>query len=332
MRVRCQQTRSLSVGVVIVRWHLHILSHLWGWNVWSVLYDQKVFKPMNIDFAFEALWQLSHLQIWQVWIHCQWKVAPQNRRRGRMQKNKETSSDQTTSVQGMTCRHQQKLLTWCVAFRESVLQSLTRATWADVNKINASECDSVPVLQCVCMIENVSSCALLTRWMTEKVSIDTFLFWLICGACAKNPIKSLKIHTQAVWSTDRSILGLVRSVIVRSCLLVRLTGWAFGWLFCMSKLFNIGHYLQTDKILSCLTWLQVTSLSVVLNHCQSSWPWLKVMTMRSVENLTCWLSFVTHFTVDQDETWCGCDAIQTEHPDTKEREDFLDQGNECWFA
>ena len=48
--------------------------------------------------------------------------------------------------------------------------------------------------------------------------------------------------------------------------------------------------------------------------------------------LTCGLSFVTHFTVGQDETWCGCDAIQTEHPDTKEREDFLDQGNECWFA
>ena len=120
---------------------------------------------------------------------------------------KETSSNHTTTVQERMCRHQQKLHTGCIAFGESVLQSLTRMTWADVNKIKPSKCCSVPVLQCVCMIENVSSRTLLTGWTTEKVSFDTFLFWLIGGAATKNLVKNLKICTRAVWSTDRSILG-----------------------------------------------------------------------------------------------------------------------------
>ena len=92
------------------------------------------------------------------------------------------------------------------AFGENVLQSLTRTTLADVNKIKASKCHSVPVLQCVCMIENVSSRTLLTRWRTEKVFFDIVLFWLISGASAENPVKNLKIWTQAVLSTDRSTL------------------------------------------------------------------------------------------------------------------------------
>ena len=169
--------------------------------------SKKNVETNKRPLCIQSFTEVSHLQIWQVWIHCQWLVAAQNRRRGRMQETKKTSSGQTT-VQEMMCRHQQKLHTRCIVFGESVLQSLTWTTWADVNKIKASKCHSVPVLQCICMIENVNSRTLLTRWMTEKMSFDTFfLFWLIVGASAKNPVKNLKIRTWAVWSTDRSILG-----------------------------------------------------------------------------------------------------------------------------
>ena len=88
-----------------------------------------------------------------------------------MQEIKETSSDQTSAVQGMTCQHQRKQHTRCIAF-EDILYGLlsrttlaladgtladinkikasecllSRTTLADVNKIEASECQSVPVL------------------------------------------------------------------------------------------------------------------------------------------------------------------------------------------
>ena len=145
--------------------------------------------------------------MWRVWIRsCRWQVYAQNQRRGRMQEAKETSYDQTTMVEERMCWHQQKLHTRCIAVGESVLQSLTGTTLADVNKIKGSKCHSVPVLQCVCMIENVSSHILLTRW---NWPLTLFCFgWFMVHP----PIKSsenLNIRTQAVWSTDtdRSILG-----------------------------------------------------------------------------------------------------------------------------
>ena len=88
-----------------------------------------------------------------------------------MQEIKETSSDQTSAVQEMTCQHQQKQHTQCIAFEEILYGLLSRTTFAladgtladinkikmsecllsrttlaDVNKIEASECHSVPVL------------------------------------------------------------------------------------------------------------------------------------------------------------------------------------------
>ena len=88
-----------------------------------------------------------------------------------MQETKETSSEQTSTVQEMTCRHQRKQHTWCIALKEILYGLLSRATFAladgtladvnkikasecllsrttlaDVNKIGASECHSVPVL------------------------------------------------------------------------------------------------------------------------------------------------------------------------------------------
>ena len=88
-----------------------------------------------------------------------------------MQEIKETSSDQTSAIQEMTCRHQRKQHTQCIAFEEMLYGLLSRTTFAladgtladvnktkasecllsrttfaDVNKIEASECYSVPVL------------------------------------------------------------------------------------------------------------------------------------------------------------------------------------------
>ena len=64
-----------------------------------------------------------------------------------MQETKETSSNQTSAVQEMTCRHQRKQHTRCIAFEEIVYSLLSRTTFAladgtlaDVNKIKASEC------------------------------------------------------------------------------------------------------------------------------------------------------------------------------------------------
>ena len=88
-----------------------------------------------------------------------------------MQETKETSSDQTLTVQEMTCRHQRKQHTRCIAFEENLYGVLSGTTFAladgtladvniikasecllfsttlvDVNKIEAFECHSVPVL------------------------------------------------------------------------------------------------------------------------------------------------------------------------------------------
>ena len=86
-----------------------------------------------------------------------------------MQETKETSSDQTSTVQEMTCWHQRKQHTQCIAFEEILYGLLSRMTFtladgtladvnkimacllsrttlADINKIETSECHSVPVL------------------------------------------------------------------------------------------------------------------------------------------------------------------------------------------
>ena len=88
-----------------------------------------------------------------------------------MQETKETNCDQTSAVQEMTCCHQRKQHTRCIAFEEILYGLLSRTTFAlgdgtladinkieasecllsrttlaDVNKIEASECHSVPVL------------------------------------------------------------------------------------------------------------------------------------------------------------------------------------------
>ena len=156
MWVHCQQTRSLSVGGVVVFWHLHILSNFWGWNVligqesllnqWTSTLHSKLYGSRSSS-------DMVDLNSLPVTSCC---TKPQKRKNARNQENKVWPDNNSS-------RNQQKLHTWCVAFVENVLQSLTWRTWADVNKIKASERHSVPVLQYVCMIENVSSHTLLTR-------------------------------------------------------------------------------------------------------------------------------------------------------------------------
>ena len=93
-------------------------------------WPRKFIKPMNINFAYKALQKLVifryggfEVTVSDKWLH---KMKEE-------EECKKTSSDQSTAVQEMACPHQQKLHTWCVAFGESVLQSLTR-------KNNLSRC------------------------------------------------------------------------------------------------------------------------------------------------------------------------------------------------
>ena len=88
-----------------------------------------------------------------------------------------------------------------IVFGESVLRSSIE------NDFRRYKQDKVVRVLRVCIIEDVSWHTVLTRWMIEKLSFDTVLFWLIGGAAAKNPVKNLTVRTEAVWSTDRSILG-----------------------------------------------------------------------------------------------------------------------------
>ena len=153
---------------------------------------------MNIDFAFKALRKLVIFRYswFEFTVSDKWHKSEEE------EECKKTSSDQTT-IQEMW-RHQQKLHTQCVAFGESVLRSLTKAPWADVNKMMASECYSVPVLPCVCIIGNVSTHTLLTRWMTEKCPLTLFCFgWLV--------MHPQKVRSK-IWKYRHRLFGVLAEV------------------------------------------------------------------------------------------------------------------------
>ena len=83
-----------------------------------------------------------------------------------MHETKETNSDQTTTVQERTRRHQRKQHTRCIVFGESVLRSL----------IENDKQNKIVRVYCVCIIEDVSSHTVLTRRMIEKkLTFDTVL-------------------------------------------------------------------------------------------------------------------------------------------------------------
>ena len=77
----------------------------------------------------------------------------------------------------------------CIVFGESVVQSLIQNDFSRCEQNKCVRVSVCPVLQCVCIIENVSSRAVLTRWMIEKCPSALFgLFWLIGGASTEKKI------------------------------------------------------------------------------------------------------------------------------------------------
>ena len=197
---------------VIVCWHLHISSHFWGWSRRPVLIGKRSF----FLFFFQTneyqlcLWSFTediHLQIRPVWIRsCRWQVATQNwRRGGRMQETKETSSDQTTTVQEKTCRHQRKQHTRCIASGGSVLRSLIQNDFSRCKQnkgVRASQCASFVVRLYNWKCEFTYCSLLLTRQIVEKLSIDNFCFdWLAVHPQRKSSKKSenMDVGCLAYW-------------------------------------------------------------------------------------------------------------------------------------
>ena len=50
------------------------------------------------------------------------------------------------------------------------------------------------------------------------------------------------------------------------------------------------------------------------------------------ETQSSWCHIFAHFSSDQDDIWCGAEAIQTEHPSTALSEILLAKGNNCCFT
>ena len=74
-----------------------------------------------------------------------------------------TSSDQTTTIQERTVGISKSSLHGALLLEKMFWGLQSRMTFVDVNKVKACECYGVPVLWCVCLIENVSSRSVLTK-------------------------------------------------------------------------------------------------------------------------------------------------------------------------
>ena len=74
-----------------------------------------------------------------------------------------------------------------------------------------------------------------------------------------------------------------------------------------SKPFTLDIRTFFNQIHLCLPYLQVPFTSTVLCHL----TFLKVI--RSTESRTFWVRFLFHLLTNQDESWCGVEAIQVEH-------------------
>ena len=125
---------------------------------------------MNIDFAFKALQKLVIFRyggfgftVSDKWLH---KTEEE-------EETKKTSRQQPFKKWRVGISKKAAHTVRCCFWRKCSAVFDQNDFWADVNKIKASECHGVPVLQWVCMnntmIENVSSLTLLTKWITEKV-------------------------------------------------------------------------------------------------------------------------------------------------------------------
>ena len=120
----------------------------YSWSIQWVLIGQKVFKTLNIDFAFKALWKLAIFRycgfefeaVGAKWLH---------------ENNEEEEECKKPRKQAPT--RQQPFKKGCIGISERSIHSAlllekvfcslwSRTTLADVNKIKASQCHSVPVL------------------------------------------------------------------------------------------------------------------------------------------------------------------------------------------
>ena len=140
---------KLSVVGLVVCWHLHISGHFGGWSMYGRSWLVKTVYWTKEHQLHRNFTEESHLQIKQVdYEAVSDKGLHETDRGGRMHETKETSSDQTRTIQERMCHHQWKQHTRCIAFGESVLRTLIQNDFqfTDVNKIKASECHRVLVL------------------------------------------------------------------------------------------------------------------------------------------------------------------------------------------
>ena len=131
---------------------------------------------MNIDFAFEALRKLVIFRYggFEFTVSDKWL---QKTKKGRMQENK-LQPYNNCSRNDVSASAEDAHTVRCFWRKCSAVFDKNDLSGRKQNRAS----HSVPVLQCVCMIENVSSRTLLTRWMTEEVSFDTLVlvdWWCI---------------------------------------------------------------------------------------------------------------------------------------------------------
>ena len=97
-------------------------------------------------------------------------------------------------------------------------------------------------------------------------------------------------------------------------------------LSCIAKTLWLNLTFQPDSFMPamCISTIDLYHFITV-----SGLPWLGIMT--SAESNTNWLNFLTHFSVDEDESWCSAETIEVEYVGTNLREMCLRKGNNCCF-
>ena len=145
MRVCCQRSRSLSLGGVSYI-DICIFQAISGAEVYSQSWLVKRF--LNVEFAFESLWKLAvfrygGFEFEAVGDKCLHETDKEEEECKKPRKHAPTN--QQPFKQGHV--GVSKRSTHGALHLEKVFCGLwSRTTYADVNKIKASECHSVPVL------------------------------------------------------------------------------------------------------------------------------------------------------------------------------------------
>ena len=97
------------------------------------------------------------------------------------------------------------------------------------------------------------------------------------------------------------------------------------------KNFNVGYYTQTGQPIVFIPAMHIGAIDfnrAIPFH----WPWPCLGVTRSAQSKTFWLHFLAHFSSDEDEVWCGDEAIWAEHSDTVLTKIYRNKGNSCCFT